>query len=276
MQHNFEIGGGRGMAFDSPSHARNGVFMTPNGSMITRKDWGQMKRKIAYDEASGPKKPFNPLASKARSDVDSAVQELCSSLGLEPGDVAGAIDDILSEAERKSVQEYAQSLGGPQGEGAGSLDEDLEGKGEIDDDAVTERVREILAGMRWDDEKIEAALAKRREEAVTDSRPEPGTRGGRGGRFSGASKSSDDHGRYPGVSNVLDEADFGVTTADPYGEPLSARREREADEVRREGERIGARLPSRGVSRRLTGDAALCFDAELEALIANVKVGAFG
>jgi hypothetical protein len=263
-----------GMAFDSFSHAKNGSYLTKGGSMISRKDWSRFKG--AVDELGSPagekpKKPMNWHASAARNDLNAALKKLCDVMGWEHEDMAGQIGDILDEAEAEQVRAHAATLGvGGNGAGKGALDDD----DEDDDASVERRVREFLASKGLDSETIEEALKRvkaDREAAAKDRLPLNG-RHGTGGHTS----------RGPSGSRY-DETDFmkdypaSVTTADPYGEPVSRRLERDADPAREAGERAAARLPGGGVSRRLAaGDEALGFDAELTQLIENVKVGMFG
>jgi hypothetical protein len=52
----FSDGIKRGMAFDGyPYHRANGVFMTRGGSMISKRDWKKLKKRLARDEELGPK-----------------------------------------------------------------------------------------------------------------------------------------------------------------------------------------------------------------------------
>lgn len=213
----------RGMAHDSPAHARNGVFMTPNGSMITRKDWGPMKRKLAYDvdlsatnlgTGEKPKGPINWQANHARNDLHAALKEFCTALGLKHETVADAVKEILEQHEAEALQAQAAEAGGAvSGKGAGALDDT-----DADEDEVAAKVREILAGMGWDDEKIEAALAKRREEGAEDVIPHSAIGHRLHGRSGSGSIRPDTDAEmeqaYPGISNVLGER-YGVQPEPP-------------------------------------------------------------
>jgi hypothetical protein len=242
-----------GMAFDSPSHARHGVYVTPNGSAITRKDFDQMKRKrLVFDDlasptASGPKKAFNPVESQARSRLDDAIKQVCDALGLEHAKFSDQVHDILDEHERQAASEHAAALGAPQqGKGKGARDDDV-----IDDDLrkrIEEAVKQALAGMRGGETEDEI----------------PNNHLGGGPPIKNRISDEDLEREFPGI---------GHTTRDVYGAPTSE----QYDPVRRLGERAAERLPGGGVSRRLSNDSAdLAFDAELTQLIAAVKVGPFG
>ena len=169
----FPDGKRRGMAFDSPSHAKHGVFVTRAGSQIVGKDFDQMKRKgkLVYDDLSAtntssgePNRPFNPAASTARGKLDGALKAFCEATGLKHEDVADQLDELLDGHERERVRAHAESLG-VGGAGKGALDKDDD---EDDDDRLDQKVREILRGQGYDDEAVETMLAKHREAAVAE------------------------------------------------------------------------------------------------------------
>ena len=261
----FSDGKRRGMAFDGRN--AHPVYVTPHGSAITRKDWDRMKR-LAYDD--NELSPSGERDGAATQDhlakLRAAIKKLALKSGKDDGEYQEMLDNVLEPHGGQSRSDGAAAT--DRHRRARDADP-LDGHGVPGDDAdeVAEKVREILASMGWDDEKIEATLAKHREEAMTDSRPEPGTRGGRGGRFSDAHKDAPT-GRYPGISSVLDndafEAEFPEskhTTRDVYGAPASE----QYDPVRWLGERAAERLPGGGVSPRMpAGDAAIrATDADL-------------
>lgn len=240
-----------------------GLYLTKAGHLVDKhgRNWGRsaMKR-MAQDAAmpeasSGPRKPpMNPLASTARSDVNSALKRLCDALGLSHERIAEQVGDILKEHEREAIQEYARSLGGGKGAGKGAIDKSKAATDDDEDDdaAVEQRVRELLGSKGLDDEAIEEALKRVRadREAARDSRPQPATRGGFGGRFSGATK-NDVEAEYGG-GHLLDLPDY---SPDPnrFGsgyDPLKGR-----DPARS--------LPGGGTSRRLSNDTVLASDADL-------------
>lgn len=81
-----------GMAFDG--HARNGVYVTPNGSAITRKDWSKMKRALTFDELASPnispgekspgekKSAPNWDAQAKMADLRTALHRYCGAAGV--------------------------------------------------------------------------------------------------------------------------------------------------------------------------------------------------
>jgi hypothetical protein len=154
---------------------------------------------------------------------------------------------------------------------------------EVDEDAVTERVYEILRGQGWTDEKIESELAKRREEGAEDVIPHSAI----GGRLHARTGSgtirphdADEGVAYPGIENILDLPSYQPDPSrfsSTYN-PATGRDPR--DRIRDRGERLGAQLRSGGVSRRLSNDAApRLTEAELMELYGDgfgvTKVGAF-
>jgi hypothetical protein len=270
----FPDGKTRGMAFDSLSHARHGVYVTPHGSAIVRKDWDKMKRKLVYDVASpmstGPKRPHNPLASSARGELDSAISAICEALALPHEEIAGQIGDIIDEAERVQIQEYARSLGAGGGKGGspgkGALDwrrqRARDGDDDDDDADGLGEFRKYLRGRGLNNEAVEAAvaIAKRdREVPTVDRLPVPGPEG-RGGYRSGRSKHDDD-------VDLTSEygPGFAATVRDNVGERDPNRGEPGYDPaVYRAGLAAAAELPGGGVSRRLSNDTALsATDADL-------------
>jgi hypothetical protein len=259
----------RGMAFDSPSHARGGAYVTAGGSTISRADWPKMRR-VVLDELTSPtsgepKKPMNPLATTAKGKLRSALKAFCDATGLEHEEVADQLDELLDGHERERVRAHAASLGVGAGEGAGALDDD-----EDDDASVERRVRELLTSKGLDDEAIEEALKRVRadREAARDSRPQNAIHGGRGGRLSHATK--DDVESEYGGEHLLDLPDY---SPDPNrGEPGYN------PAVYRAGLAAAAELPGGGTSRRLSNDAALASDEDLARDYGNAGpgVGMFG
>jgi Pex14 N-terminal domain len=265
-------------ACPSPRGSNNaGLYLTKAGHLVDRhgRSWGRSSmKKMAQDAAmpdtSRPTKPQNPQATTARVDIGSALQKFCAAHGLDPEKVRAEVDDLLNEHERRAIQSYAQSLGsGTGGVGKGARDDDRGAAAcdrDGDDDAsVEQRVREFLASKGLDDEEVEEALKRVRadREEARDSRPQPATRGGFGGRFSGATK--DDVESEYGGGHLLDLPDYSPDP-DRFGsgyDPLKRR-----DPARN--------LPGGGISRRLSNDAALASDADLAKEypgIENVIVG---
>jgi hypothetical protein len=246
-------------AAPSPRNTNNAnLYLTRAGHLVDRygRNWGRSQiRKLAMDAAlpgpSGPKKPQNPLASGARSDVDVALLRLCEALGLEHEDVAGRVGDILDEAEREQIQEYAQSLGagGGKGAGAGALDDEGEGDG-------FEKFRKYLRTQNLDDEAIEAAvaIAKRDHEVPTvDRLPENAIRGGLHGHIGGKSR-DEFREEYPGAPTI--DVDY--------------------DGQRPQEQRFWNNGRDPAERRRLSNDRALATDADLVKDypgIENTKVG---
>jgi hypothetical protein len=259
--------------FDAPSPKGTNfarLFLNKRGHLIdgrTGAYWGR-SRMMAMDAAlpeasSGPKKPVNHHASAARLELNSALQKLCSALGLEHEEISGQIGDILDEAERVQVQEYAASLGGGKGAGKGAIDKTkgaaARDREDEDDASVEQRVRKFLAGKGLDDEAIEEALKRVRadREAARDARPKNAIHGGMGGHLSGATK--DDIESEYGGSHLLDLPDYtpdpdrGLPGYDPN--------------VYRASERAVAKVAGGGVGRRLqtppgAGDEDIAFDEE--------------
>jgi hypothetical protein len=236
-----------------------GLYLTRAGHLVDKhgNHWGRSSMKMALDAAlatpmsTGPKKPQNPLASQARSDHAAALKKVADVLGL-PEEVMDRIKTIIEEAERVQIQEYAASLGGGKGAGKGAIDKSkaaTDDDDEDDDASVERRVRELLSSKGLDSETIEEALKRVRadREAARDSRPQPATRGGFGGRFSGATK--DDIESEYGGEHLLDLPDY---SPDPNrGEPGYN------PAVYRAGLAAARELPGGGVSRRLSNDRAL-------------------
>ena len=273
MHHNFETTyrtvDGRvvkgGLAFDLPRHAKHGVLVTRGGSQISREDWPKMKRTLTFDElaspnmSSGPKKPFNPLATSARSDLHSAVKRFCDALGLEHEKVGGAVSDILEQHEAEAAQAHAQSFGAGTGKGAGAsaLDDD----DEVDLDELDQKVKQYLEGHGLDPVSVKQALEIMRRDraaaAVSDDEL-PNNRFGNGPpikrRLETDAELETD---YPGSAAVM---------YDPMGSQPS---NMSPDPVKRLSERAVARIAGGGVGRRLqtppgAGDAALrASDADL-------------
>jgi hypothetical protein len=226
-----------------------------------------MKRKLVYDDlsASGPKRPFNPLASKARSDVDSALKELCDALGLEHERVADAVNDILEQHEGEQVQAHAQSLGAAGGKGAGARDEDDDAD---NDDDFAQRVRKYLSGKGLDPKSIDQAIeiAVRNRAAGIDERPQNAVRGGFGGKLS----TKDEVEAEYGGSHILDLPDY---SPDPDRDRLPGYRQ----SVYAASERAMRQVAGGGVGRRIdtppgASDAAICAsDEEMEALYPGIE-----
>jgi hypothetical protein len=179
----------------------------------------------------------------------SALKAFCEATGLKHEDVADQLDELLDGHERERIRAHAAAIGvgAGKGAGAGALDDT-----DVDEDEVEERVREFLRGKGLADDDIEEAIEKvrRDREEARDSRPQPATRGGFGGRFSGATK--DEVEAEYGGGHLLDLPNY-APDPDRFGsgyDPLK-------------GRDPAARLPGGGTSRRLSNDAALATDDEL-------------
>jgi hypothetical protein len=245
-------------ACPSPSGRNNaGLYLDTGGSLRDRHGnyWGKSQiRRMAHDAALAPEPSGEPQRSQ-RSTAEWAQSHARTALYEALGEACR--EHELTDDEHTELRDLIdQHLSGEAqaDKGAGAVDRD-KGAAALDDDEVFEKVREILRSKGLDDETIERAIevAKKDRAEAKDRLPVPATRGGMGGYRSGRSKD-----RY-------DETDFAkdypesVTTADPYGEPVSRRLERDADPAREAGERAAARLPGGGVSRRLAaGDAVPC------------------
>jgi hypothetical protein len=94
-----------GMAFDSVSHAKNGCYLTPNGSMVTRKDWQKMKRNLALDDLPrSPRAPHAPTASDAEHRID-MVRHFLRGRGLDEESIEEACAICKRELEEEEPVE---------------------------------------------------------------------------------------------------------------------------------------------------------------------------
>ena len=245
----------------SPRGTNNaGLYLTKAGTLVDRhgRNWGassmrRMAQDAALTPAFGAEREWTPMdhqAAHLRRAVHDALGEACKAHGL---------NDQVHKALSDLVDQHLK----------GESDAD-KGMGALDDESELDgKIREYLSGHGLADDDVEKAIEIARKDraaaAVSDDEL-PSNRFGNGPPIKQRLETDAElEKKYPGFSN---------TTADIYGEPVSRRHEREADEVRREGERLGSRLPSGGVTRRLSNNSA--FDAELTALIENVKVGVWG
>ena len=258
-------------AAPSPKNTNNaGLYLTKAGSLIDKRGayWGRSQIvKLAMDAM--PHDLGERDHERRGTDLQNEMQKLVDDFDLH--DEVGAAIMALYAKHFPVPNRRAPGPDAVRGKGArdGPLSRHRApgGDEDDDDDDFAEKVRAYLSGKGLSDDDVEKAIEiARRDRAakVADELPENAIANGPPIKCR-VESDADLEKEFPGFSN---------TTADPYGEALSARREREADEVRREGERIGSRLPSGGVSRRLSNDVA--FDAELTQLIENVKVGVFG
>jgi hypothetical protein len=262
------------------------LFLNARGELMDRRGnfWGKSqimamdaalkpRRKLVYDDlaspTSGEPKTKRSTAEWAQSHARAALYE---ALG------EACREHELTDDEHKELRELIdRRLKGEDDEnkGMGAVDAD-------EDDEIDAKVREYLKGRGLADDDVEKAiaLARKDREAARDSRPQPGTRGGFGGRFSDAEKAPPS-GRYPGLQDVMDE--YGATHQLDLPD-YSPDPSRFGDPVRERGERAAERLPGGGTSRRLpAGDVAPASDAEdIEAQVtreyggAHIKAGMFG
>jgi hypothetical protein len=264
-------------ACPSPKGTNNAqLFLTRAGRLVDRRgnDWGASSiRRMARDEALTPAfgaerawTPMDHQAARTRHDLEEALKTACEAHGLDDGEHKELLDLIHGHLKGEAQE----------GRGMGATDR---GKGALDDDAVEERVRKLLADKGLDEETIEEALKRVRadREAARDSRPQNAVHGGFGGRLSDASKDEEAFEReFP---------DSKYTSRDVYGSPASENFDPDVDrpgynpKVYRAGLHAAEELSGGGVSRRLSNDAALeASDEEMEALypgISNVRAGAF-
>jgi hypothetical protein len=266
--------------FDAPSPTgRNDakLFLNSRGQLLDRygRHWGGSQiRKMAHDALppdvhGAPGAGEKPDHERSAQEMKAEMQKLVDDYDLHD-EVAAA---VMALCEKHFPASASNKRGpGPDAvKGAGARDRHRVGRDagplsrhrapggrDDDDDEIDEKVREFLRGKGLDDESIEIAIKKAREdrEAARDSRPQNAIHGGRGGRLSGVVKDAESpeslEVQYPGIGNVL---------RDTLGE---LDRERFA--------------PLGGGSRpMLAGDAVICMDdAELAQLypgIENVKAG---
>jgi hypothetical protein len=247
----FGDGKRRGMAFDSPSHAKGGVFVTRHGSHIVGKDWDKMKRSLTFDD--------NERTSSAERDVSgtqeslaklrSGIKPLALRAGMHDGEYQRMLDDILgsqpADGAAATDRKRARDKGPLDGHGVPGDEDD-------DESELDEKIRQYLRGKGLADDDIEKAieLARKDREEARDSRPENAIHGGCGGRLSHATK--DDVESEYGGGHLLDLPDY-TPNPDRFGsgyDPLKGR-----DPARS--------LPGGGISRRLSNDAVIASDADL-------------
>jgi hypothetical protein len=268
----------------SPKGTNNAqLFLTGAGHLVDKhgRNWGRSSmRGLAQDAAlaspmsSGPKRPFNPLASSARADLDTALKRLADALGLEHGKMADAIKEIVEQHEGEAAAAHAQSLGAGGSKGAAALDDDPD-----DDDAfVEERVREFLASKGLDSETIEEALARVKADRAAAKDRLPANAIKNGPPVKQRLEAKDLESEYPGISDYPDTMTLGQLN--PNRNAPGYRPEvREASEraMRRAGGGTGIRLKT--PAHTPTGDAALASDEALEADypgISGIKTSVFG
>jgi hypothetical protein len=289
------------------------LFLDKRGHLIDGKTgayWGRsaMKRMLAQDAAmpeasSGPRKPVNHHASAARVELNSALQKLCSALGLEHEEVAGQIGDILDEHERVQIQEYAASLGGGKGAGKGAIDKSKAALDDDDEDLndFADNVRKFRMAKGLDPTSVEQAveIAIRNRAAGVDERPNNAIGGGPPIKERTA---EDLETEYPGISDYPDTMTLGELdperNAPAPGYRPSVREASLRAMNRVAGKGVGIRLQTPGHDealaypdygpdpdrfappRGLAGDAALeASDAEMEKSypgFSAVKTSVFG
>jgi hypothetical protein len=267
-------------ACPSPTGRNNAqLFLTKSGTLVDRhgRAWGKSSiRRMAMDAL--PPDLHGAAGAGEKSDHEhkemalrSELQRLLDEYDMHD-EVAAAVMALVDKFFPPS--EHNRSGPGPnavRGKGArdGPLSRHRAPGGDADEPNL-EAIAKFLAGKGLSPAEVAEAIeiVKRDHEEARDARPENAINGGFGGRFSGANKGAPS-GKYPGLQPVMD-ADLAkefpgidYTAADPYGEPVSQRLEREAATVRERG-------------GRLAGDTAPCFDAELQTLIDNVKTTMFG
>jgi hypothetical protein len=252
-----------GMAFDSPSHAHAGVYVTRRGSAIVKGDWDKM-RKLVFDEISatsaqpGEAKKWSSAdwaKSHARHAVTDAIAKACHQHN---------IDDETHAALRDLVNQHF----------SGEQDDEDKGKGAIDldpDDEIDEQVRRYLKGKvdaKTLEQAIEIArrdriaLRDREEESAKDRLPVNALEGGFGGHLSGVSKDAEE-------SFEREYPDSAYTKRDTYG-VLDPTRNLPAhvptDPLKVQAEKAASRTAGGGIGRRYlpqtppAGDAGLAFD----------------
>ena len=251
--------------FDAPSPSgRNAakLYLNSKGQLFDRhgNNWGRSsiatmaqdaalkpRRKLAYDdnETSPSAKRDAPRGQEDLARLRAAIKELALATGHDDGDYQKMLDNVLGRRRADG--------------GANATDEDADADADVE-----EQVREYLASKGLADDDVEEAIQKVRADrkAARDSRPQPATRGGFGGRFSGATKDVDLD--YP--NNFVDMPDYSPdpNRFAPHYDPLKMRD-------------LAARLPGGGVSRRLSNDAAIeATDEQMETAypgFLNVTVG---
>jgi hypothetical protein len=230
-------------ACPSPSGRNDaGLYLTKAGALVDRdgRYWGQSAvRRLAQDAALAPETSGRTqrstaewAQSHARAALFEALEEACREHEL--GDDA---HEQLRDLVERTLKGEADD-----NRGMGALDDESE----LDD-----KIREYLRGKGLADDDVEKAieLARKDREEARDSRPENAIHGGRGGRFSGATKDDVDR-DYP--NNLIDMPDYSPDPDRfaPHYDPLKMR-----DPARN--------LPGGGVSRRLAGDGVEVTDAEM-------------
>jgi hypothetical protein len=100
-----------GMAFDSVSHAKNGCYLTPNGSMIKQKDWARFRQLAADDLPASVRVPRVPTAS---DEVDRRVGMLRHTLrgyGLDDDSIDEACEICRRELAGEPVEDELPTSG---------------------------------------------------------------------------------------------------------------------------------------------------------------------
>src|SRR5262249_18389993 len=96
-----------GMAFDSLSHARNGVFMTKGGSMVTRKDWPKF---IARDDLpsthTGLPTPELSASERAELEDHEHAKEACNAFEHALDKLKGKMHPVAYRTLLKLVGEH--------------------------------------------------------------------------------------------------------------------------------------------------------------------------
>jgi hypothetical protein len=236
------------------------LYLNARGELVDRSGafWGKSQIKKMALDAALPGTEWNERSDAVHPRLAQLMAELKSL--VEKGDLESGLHKKLVETLSRHVGELGRADGAGTTDNANPLDRHgVPGdEGELD-----AKVREYLRGHGLDDESVERAIeiAKKDRAEAADRIPKSGLYGTGGHTSRGPSGSSRD--RY-------DEADFrrdypeSVTSPDVYGEPVSERLMRHADPAREADERAAARLPGRGVSRRMpAGDASLATDAEM-------------
>jgi hypothetical protein len=263
----FPDGKRRGMAFDGHDH---GVFMTKGGSMITKKDWPKMKRTLAYNdnELSGSGERDGAGTQEDLAKLRATIKALARKSGKDDGEYQKMLDNVLGH--------HGQSDGAAATDGPLSRHK-VPGGDEDDEDDEFAEFRKLLRGKGLDDESVERAVghARRDREEAEDVLPHNALGGRLHGRTGSGSIRPDSDAQlekqYPGISR---------TSMDPYGAPRSD--ENPYDPTRRLGERLAERLPSGGSGRRLSNDAGLAADEDIERVLeqdygsSGPAIGMFG
>jgi hypothetical protein len=243
-------------ACPSPRGSNNaGLFLTKPGTLVDKhgRSWGASSiRRMALDAAlpdANAERDHEHRGNELHADMQKLVDEF---------DLHDEVADAVMSLLAKHFPPQSKRGPGPDAtRGAGARDRrrGADARDDRDDDGLAEFRKHLAAkGLNADEIAEACEIAKRdREDEATDRLPANAIHGGMHGYRSGVSKHATD------ADLEAEFAGIEYTSRDVYGEPVSERERR--DTVRERGVRLG-------------GDRA--FDAELEQLIANVKVGAFG